>query len=84
MKYVILPIWKVIRALLRGIYVLSFMGFVILKTLWDLKFDTETIRRFLDLLAHQPHSHIQYYQTPKSLWDYIFNGLKKFKNFRNE
>ncbi len=84
MKYVILPIWAVIKTVFRLLYVILFMGlfsmFVILKTLWDFKFNTKFIRNevddFLYGLSHSEYTHTQYYQTPKSLWDYIWNGLK--------
>ena len=92
MKYVILPIWKGIKTVLRLVYVLLFMGmfimFVILKTLWDFEFHTKFIRNevscFLYGLAHSEYSHIQYHQTPKNLWDYIWNGLKEVEVCNDE
>ena len=92
MKYVILPIWNVIKIVLRGIFVLLWFGlfsmYVILKTLWDLEFDTKLIRNEVSCLlyglAHSEYSHIQYYQTPKNLGDYIWNGLKDMEASNSE
>ena len=88
MKYVILPIWAVIKTVFRLLYVLLFMGFVILKTLWDFKFHTKFIRNevddFLYGLSHSEYTLTQYYQTPKDLWDYIWNGLKDMEVCNDE
>jgi hypothetical protein len=84
MKYVILPIWKLVKVGFRFIGVMFFIitavVLFILHTLWELKLDFsyfgEAKDSFLKELSYSEFETKQCH-TPKGLWDYIYNGLKK-------
>jgi hypothetical protein len=86
MKYVVLPIWRLVKVGLRAIYVLIFLlsliginGGILI---WDLSLKRTTIYgdidRFLNDLSYSEFE--TRYQTPKSLWDFIWNGLMDVSN----
>lgn len=88
MKRIILPLWAGIKAALRGVYVLLFIitsvVLFVLHTLWEFKlnfsFFGSATNSFLKGLSYSEYTNEYYYQTPKSLWDFIWNGLKEIEN----
>jgi hypothetical protein len=85
MKYVILPIWSLVKVGFRFIgvvfFIITSVVFFIIHTLWELKLDFsyfgEAKDSFLKELSYSEFANGYYYQTPKSLWDFIWNGLKR-------
>ena len=84
MKYVILPIWKLVKVGFRFIgvvfYIITSVVFFIVHTLWEFELDFSYFGKAKDsFLKELSYSEFETKQchTPKGLWDYIYNGLKK-------
>jgi hypothetical protein len=92
MKYVILPLWKLLKVGFRSIVVLVFIitsivSFV-LNSLWEFKLDFSYFYKakdsFLKEVSYSEFADEYYYQTPKNLWDFIWNGLKEVEVCNDE
>jgi hypothetical protein len=84
MKYVILPIWKLVKVGFRFIgvvfYIITSVVFFIVHTLWEFELDFSYFGKAKDsFLKELSYSEFETKQchTPKGLWDYIYNGLKR-------
>ena len=81
MKYVILPIWKLVKVGFRFIGVMFFITTVvvlfILYTLWELKLNFSYFGEAKDSFLSYSEFETELCHTPKGLWDYRYNGLKR-------